>query len=278
MIKNYFLSLIILLSFSVHGSCQDFAPIGAKWHYEHRTLGRYTDYNLLKVEKDTLIKGKSCRVLSKSINECSNTFEYVYSDSNIYFIYNQSSLFFDTLYNFNANTGESWWNGVRYIKVDSVVYQIINGKPLKGLYVDGQTYKGPIFEVIGSPYSFFYDNQACDPVNGGWLRCYEDSSFGLYNTTGVPCDTIYTSVHVFDFSMSDVMLFPNPFTNYLSIHKIDKQPIKIEIYNIFGEVLKQQKYEDENITIDFDFILPGVYFIKIYNNENYFTSKLIKVD
>lgn len=94
----------------------------------------------------------------------------------------------------------------------------------------------------------------------------------LYNWTGIN--------ETFNNSESQIILYPNPTTNYLNISIKENNFIhKIEIFDIAGKVteVKSFKKSDEVIEIDISKLADGVYFLKIYDKDNITeTSKFLK--
>jgi len=76
---------------------------------------------------------------------------------------------------------------------------------------------------------------------------------------------------------------PNPAFNKVTVklnEKFMELPNSIEVQNIFGETLFQQKIEDNNSTIEIDIshITPGYYLVHIKTNDLVFSEKLIIIN
>lgn len=258
---------IVILNTSLFS--QYFAPIGAVWHYTHSYMGPGVDYNKLTViDTSVNINGKLCSKILKTISMCSPQYEYVYYENNIVFRLNQENNNFDTLYNFNLNAGEGWANNI----IDSVVYENINGTLLKGFYINGETYGGPILERIGSPVSFISDNPACDPVDGGWIRCYTDTILGFYNFVNYDCEAIYLSVD--NLFKNEFQINFNQIDKSIDINNCEKINLMV-IYDNLGQEIAINKNLTSKISIDN--FKNGIYFIKLFgNNEFIKTYKIVK--
>ena len=76
---------------------------------------------------------------------------------------------------------------------------------------------------------------------------------------------------------NSMMVYPNPSTGKLNI--LFAKPIArgtVEIQNILGEkIFKQNIYNRNEITITPENISDGIYFVKVFDGENYYTQKLI---
>ena len=74
---------------------------------------------------------------------------------------------------------------------------------------------------------------------------------------------------------------PNPFTDHLSISYFSNhQIVYLNIYDILGQLVYQSSLNSDNNTefIDFSELLPGTYFVKLFDKSKHsITSKLIKI-
>jgi hypothetical protein len=252
MIKIMKQALIATISFLILNStavAQYFAPLGATWHYTHRYNGPQTDFNKLTViDTAVFINTKQCSKISKTHYNCSPQYEYIYSENNVTFRLNQI--------------------------IDSVVYVNVNGTLLKGLYVNGNTFGGPILQRIGEPHSFISDVPACDPVDGGWIRCYSDSIIGSYKFSPEDCEVIYTGIE--ENSLSKLSFYPNPTTSTLNIDLGEAlSNIKVTLTNSLGQVLLSENYTSTsfiNLNIDAP---TGIYFLQLETANG--ETKTIKV-
>lgn len=75
------------------------------------------------------------------------------------------------------------------------------------------------------------------------------------------------------------LAFPNPFSDRITILcKNDVNEVKVEIYNINGQLLKHVSEipNGQQITINTKDIAAGVYLLKIFNNSSIITTRIIK--
>ena len=69
-------------------------------------------------------------------------------------------------------------------------------------------------------------------------------------------------------------IYPNPVSDFLYI-KNAKQPIEnISIYNILGVMIYSKSYYESSI--DFQNFPPGVYFIEVKSNNEFYRQKLLR--
>jgi hypothetical protein len=75
--------------------------------------------------------------------------------------------------------------------------------------------------------------------------------------------------------LNEIRIYPNPATDEVTISS-DKPFSKIEIYSVTGELIKQLSNIAENLVkISIGDYTSGMYFIKIFQEENRITKKLV---
>ncbi len=70
---------------------------------------------------------------------------------------------------------------------------------------------------------------------------------------------------------NNILVYPNPAKNYLNISNITNS--KIEIYDIYGNLLRTENIKTNSAKIETENLSNGTYFIKIYKNEELITRK-----
>ena len=75
-----------------------------------------------------------------------------------------------------------------------------------------------------------------------------------------------------------IIINPNPFYSTIQLTLIGKikSPVKIDVYNTFGNLIKQLEVKNHNMNIELKSYPPGIYIIKIYNHNFHSTRKVIK--
>lgn len=283
---------------------QDFAPIGAKWHYTETIYQPHGGVSFFTAEviKDTTIKDKQCRqIVSKG--QCgyhTSDTNYVYQEDSIVFFYNINANTFQILYNFKAKKGDSW-TSIIYVMhkfldtliatVDTVFTVSINGfdlirQGIKYTYPGLQAcnicfYTAEVTEIIGDIH-FLFNLQSnkviCDGSSIDGLRCYEDSQFGFYST-GIAdsCEYIYTTTGIpkavqnFDFE-----LFPNPTSGYLRIMNGNNDIMTFELRDMFGGVLLIERFINSAM-LDIKTLPDGLYIATVsHDNKIIGHKKIVK--
>ena len=90
-------------------------------------------------------------------------------------------------------------------------------------------------------------------------------------------DTIWSSVlSNSDYQLSNqTSIYPNPAVgNYIQI--INKEKVTVKVFSILGKELLKKTIYPENNALDISTINKGIYIVKITNNYNTITRKLIK--
>jgi hypothetical protein len=274
----------------------EFAPIGAEWYYSRNEglMPPDVGYTVYKVTKDTIIEGKTVRVIRKTYHHANGVIitelgnEYLYEeDKRVYCWINKH---FYLLYDFNAQPGETWtiygndnignfcnYDSLGVVVVDSVKTLKINGYDLKALYTSPSEssnwgFNGVILEHIGCVTHILPQAKECVldiPHENGPLRCYEDNIFGKYKTdywdrSNFECDVLFYYTSVKDDEFGSINIFPNPVEDYLNFQLFDipnkSENFQIEVLNINGNVIKTVQITDKVFVGDF---LPGIYLLRI---------------
>ena len=287
--KNLF--LIILIPISMQISAQQFAPVGAKWHYSQGTLNpELIAFKTLESISDTTINGKDCRKLIEvsAYNPPFTPSLFMYSSNDSVFVYKEGT--FHLLYDFGAVAGDtltlgySPYNGLPLkMIIDSTSTITINGQFKKLQYVtcgDGMVieFGGKVIEGIGNTEYMFprLDGNFDRP-----LRCYEDNIIGLFispyhTNTGWDyqnCEQIITGINDLH-AMGSIKIYPNPVTSSFTLANLDNAA-EFEIFDIHGlKVMSGMVNFTQVIKIE---TLPkGLYFLKLQNNNLMRILKVVK--
>jgi hypothetical protein len=76
----------------------------------------------------------------------------------------------------------------------------------------------------------------------------------------------------------EVLVYPNPVTDYLSVQKEINEALDYQITDLNGRIMMEGVLIDEVQNIDFTKISSGIYFIKITNpkTRDYIIRKIVK--
>lgn len=218
--KNLAISSLLLLLALGCATAQNFAPVGAKWHYSAGGfIGPQIGFFSFESVLDTLIDGQECRRIAGSTG-CFEISEYVFDRNDSVFFYHSAREEFCLLYDFGASVGDTWtvyhvFGDSSVVLVDSLGTREVDGHTLRTVHTSsvhtGDIYFwgtfteriGGVFPVIGF----------CDP-SPDELRCYEDSVISLQQGP-YDCEEVIPSVQAM--SSNDIRVYPNPFADYLKI-------------------------------------------------------------
>ena len=296
-------AFLLILIHVVCAQAQEFAPVGATWHYTER-FAFSSNIGFLKIESvgDTLINGKNCRILQANhpIAQVfwSDPYYVAWEDSAAWF-YEPYFDDFRILFDLKAEKDSSWmvifrvndWESIDSLKVtvDSTGMETLNGFDLKKLYVTYQAmnsgypniaYNGEILEKIGDiDYLFNLYGMvgvAVDANYSGGLRCYEDPDFGFYST-GIADSCTYVGVP--ELKPDDpVRVYPNPVSEQLFIDfdDTDAGPFSLEIFSTTGRLIYRVDKLPRNGTIlNRNMLTQGIIILKLTGREQVYQSRIV---
>ena len=187
------------------GAPATFAPQGAEWYFDvFNPWGTHPEYLRFFVDGDTIIQGHQCSIINQNFVDTGHEGgEFVYEEDNKVYWFNPTTNAFSTLYDFDAEAGESWYYEVgdctHLATVDSVGSVTWNGHNYRTQWVrfndDLPTYySGKIIEGIGYERGLFPSIEVCngwevyDASEIEYLRCYVNDGEMLYHEGGYDCD------------------------------------------------------------------------------------------
>lgn len=262
---------LLFISLLSQSLAQNWAPVGARWHYSLHFFGGLDTYKTITSTGDTIIQGKSCRIMVEQglFYDTSGIFKrYMYQSNDSVFYYNGQASHFSLLYDFGAQTGDSiFLDGYDfYVKVIATDTMTINGQLRRVQYITGGNllygFWGETIEGIGNTVFMFPQG---DMFFDGPIRCYEDST-GLYQFMDIPCDTTYiVSVDEIESPVS-CTIYPNPASSAISIlfAGSGNEYYRVNVYSVPGKrVLSLEGLQSELKDIPVAELQNGLYFIEI---------------
>ena len=308
--KIIILTILLLRIHSISYAQTTWAPVGAVQHYEFRSgWGQYVSYVTIESTKDTIIQGIECRKLEQKgpgtqpDHWTSETF-FTYESNDTVYLFDGTS--FRVLYNFGAETNESWEaygpisklsvcdDSLTTVLVDSTGFQTINGQELKYLRVNtpeeswGFSFCNSLDEThdilqkIGS-LEYLVPQKVCgiDLPTICYLRCYEDSEIGFYSTGIANTCDYETGVGITEVGFDDqVKVYPNPMMSDLNIELTDINRLgeyTLQIRNVQGSVVKLVKLNRNKENINIEDLNHGVYIVMITVDNTTTKRKIVKL-
>ena len=188
------------------GAPSTFAPQGAEWYFDvFNPWGTHPEYERFFVDGDTIIQGHQCSIITQYFVDTGHEGgEFVYEEDNKVYWFNPTLNAFTTLYDFDAEAGESWYCEVascsHLVTVDSIGNVTWNGHTYRVQWVrfndDLPAYRGKIIEGIGYERGLFPSIYVCnglevfDAREIEYLRCYIKDDVMLYHEGEYDCDAI----------------------------------------------------------------------------------------
>lgn len=101
----------------------------------------------------------------------------------------------------------------------------------------------------------------------------------LDNTSTTFTIQALSGIHENQSTGNNVIVFPNPAADFVIISQItkSKMPVKVEVLNITGKIIGSYVFDDGQFNIDLKSFVPGIYFMKINNDETGVVSKKLIV-
>ena len=284
---------MILIVATLQNYAQEFAPVGAIWHYTQRTINPdLTSFKTIEAISDTSINGIQCRKMievERYIDTTNVMYHYMYSENDSVFFFAEND--FHLLYDFGANTGDtiildyfSTYNGTPLkMIIDSTGTIIVNNQEKEIQYItcgDGIVIEFGNHVIAGIGNTSFMFPTLDGSINGP-LRCYQDNSTDLFLNPFHPtygwnhqdCEEIITSIEEAE-KGSRITVYPNPSTNNISITNVN-QPIEFRILDINGKLIEKGVLQVSS-EIRIKELPNGIYFIELQNENIRIIRKIIK--
>ena len=258
--------LLLFLLCSGLSFAQNWAPNGAQWHYSY--YGFFPGYVDITYTADTIIDGQASKELTKtyhglgwdqSITSVTFGYEYTYEANGVVYLRYQNQ--WDTLYNFNAQVGQSWRMAKQpftnvatqnsRIKILATGNLIINNETRKYLVADKCDsnnismgwFNDTLIENIGFLHDYLlpYDqfDGAVDGNEGGPFRCYSDNNFAIYKPNYLEvCDYIMGTTELE--GSASFQVYPNPVSDQINIpESLIQQYNHFSILSNDGKVIQE---------------------------------------
>ena len=130
-----------------------------------------------------------------------------------------------------------------------------------------------IIDVVGSINPVFgtYDSQN-NIINDPYPTPFNQGGFDL-DAVGV---IHYSTTSIEEQLENQFNIFPNPFTEVLTIQNNENSLITYQLSDIYGKVLVSETIQTSNLKLQTSNFTPCIYFLSITKDSKRFTKKLIK--
>lgn len=290
--KRILVPILLFLTFQQNYS-QDFAPVGAIWHYTQSTINPHlTSFKTIESVSDTTINGIQCRKLietERNYGVGGINYHYMYSKNDSVFFFKDNN--FHLLYDFGANKGDTivlnyfvtYYGKPLKMIIDSVGTVLVNSQQRKIQHItcgDGIVIEFGRHVIQGIGNTSFMFPTLDNSVNGP-LRCYHDKNTTLFLNPYYPyndwnhqdCEQIITGIEETKIE-NKIAIYPNPAGKYISILNIDRNT-EYKILDNTGKRIKQGRIS-ESSKIDIKDFAKGIYFIELRNDNVKTTKTIIK--
>lgn len=297
--KKNLLTLILLVLIMGEITAQnEFGAVGSYWNYYHEHhSGNGSGWDMIKVEKDTMINGETHKLLSRTYSRTEffpeNTTinnSYIYGTMQI----KNDSVFVnnDLILDFGMETGDTLILAPeegRQIKLvaDSVTIESINGADHKKWYLqkicfwEDEKYSQDYAEVIegigqvGGEY-LFWNHDGCVVLGGGTngFSCYRNGSFEYPEM--VVCDQLSSN---YDLEIDGVDMYPNPVTDLLYLSSEEMIVSELRVFDTKASVvLSKANLNVSTFDLDVSDLTPGLYYIELQfdRREKKFIKMFVK--
>lgn len=284
-----------------------FPAPGASWHYDYVHFWVEGYVNITYVG-DTMINNKTVGKLQKDGYYYNHEllqqyhqhlgYEYMYSDGDRVYVYRHNQFY--VLWDFSAAPGDSWlipesfdtgYDTTAQVTVMATGDTVINGLTLRYFeleynynYEEQQwAYHGLVVERIGPIQDYLMPHATfiADLIEGGPLRCYSDDDFGLFET-GIAESCDYLVGLNENKIASSFLLVPNPAKEEVHLHFNlgVSDNVLIEVFGLDGRLLQSHsvaslKQGSHNIVLNTAWLSPGVYILKLSNDNGISSGRLI---
>ena len=313
-ITKFILLFPLMLSAICLKAQDEFAPIGAEWHYNYNNFSN-TGYILIESVSDTIIDSISCRKLVKSINVYDHLDkkikkgvfgkEYVTQINDSVMIYRYGKL--RKLYDLSAEIGDTIIFPGEYAADFGMVddpsltygYALVVDKGFVEIEGDSLKYIDILQE--NSPWTFScyvnYNNdyykcvRICErignisgyllPENNLLADNEEGGALRCYSDDEVSisfddkgCNYVYDNID--EMLVSDkITIYPNPTKSILNIEFAEENNY-IEIYDNIGKKICSLQTNDKSVNINMSEYPSGLYLVVIKNDKGNCFKRIVK--
>ena len=262
------------------GFTQEWAPIGASWHYRSLIFEQSQEgYHRFEATVDTVINAQATR----KVTSPSYPYPiYTHDVNGLAMIFVPGLDLFDTLFNINALPGDRWgmvplpepmWCTTEsWVEVVDTGTTLLNNVPLRWLAVDYHylaeevEYVEPdtIMERLGSKRNFMLPHEWCNQsVNPGVisdLYCYSDAEIDYVEPGIVDCDL---GMGITQVERSRLEVYPNPGSDQLTFNWHGHTKYSVTFVDALGRVVLQDQFSTGPYPVGVSELCFGIYTVHV---------------
>ncbi|MEO8146866.1 MAG: T9SS type A sorting domain-containing protein [Bacteroidia bacterium] len=277
--KTLLISLICFTASLSMAQTVTWCPPGAQWHCGYGDVGQ-RGYVELTYVSDTTIAGIACHKLTEHSRFLEVWTGMIWDEYIDRFTYESNGVVYgsgDTLFDFNAQPGQTWhmpqYDISDYVQVEDTGHNIIQGYNLKWFTISyhgvgASGFIDTIYErigCIGFGYPFQIGNGFSDPTKGFFCN-YSDSAFGVWDTTDVYCTDLSLGIDE-QVITSNVFVFPNPITTVMNVVTNNPANYELSLYDVTGRIVLHQPLS-KITSINTANIPKGIYMYEVKNKTD----------
>ena len=96
------------------------------------------------------------------------------------------------------------------------------------------------------------------------------------NSSEFSADYSFTTTTGVNDYVNNMVLYPNPTTGQFRIENSELRIETVEVYDVYGKLIKTVKVEDHQVVMDLSGNAAGVYFARIYTDKGMVTKQIVK--
>lgn len=275
---------------------QEFAPIGAKWYINraHTLPNNSFKVDILESLKDTIVQDKVCRLINNHI---------IYEEANkIYYLYDDT---LRLIYDFSVDIGDTVtfeiFNMYQELidaefKVDTIENILYEDTTLKRFTLtqtassyDNFPFEQYIYYDKFGSLNNLIDHPCIDAIlplgtQIAWLRCYTDSEIEFHTPIFLnssiaeeDCDYVAPLVGFESVNTNDIICYPNPFYNQITIQNNDLLNGYLDVFDVTGKLIYTTAIHTNQINLSH--LDVGLYFIVVRDGtREVYRGKVIRVE
>jgi hypothetical protein len=186
---------------------------------------------------------------------------------------NNLGLLFTNIY-YSSDTLPYQYQNIAHVNYTGIVTDTANWTSIEGFFTADSAYN---YLLIGNFFDTAYTNTMVP-----WEPCSNSNNNFAYYFIDDVCVTkdsstcnIISNLKEVNYVNNETNIYPNPVNEILYFKSENNIFLKVELYNYSGKLI-YSKVNPQNRSINFSNYSNGIYFIKLIENDNFITKKVIK--